>query len=62
MNFSYFHQKWMSEDFRQERKWKITAAATLARAVVEWHNIVDKTLISIKYKKPKKKIPLIVAR
>jgi len=30
-------QKWMRIDFREERKWKIAVAYTLALAVQEWH-------------------------
>ncbi|KAI0673029.1 hypothetical protein C8Q78DRAFT_1077330 [Trametes maxima] len=29
--------KWMRTDFREERKWKLAVAYSLAHAVVEWH-------------------------
>ncbi|KAI0647240.1 hypothetical protein C8Q79DRAFT_1047538 [Trametes meyenii] len=29
--------KWMRTDFREERRWKLAVAYTLAHAVVEWH-------------------------
>lgn len=32
-----FWQKWMRIDFREERRWKMALAHTLATAVMEWH-------------------------
>ncbi|KAJ3070177.1 chromatin modification- protein VID21 [Podochytrium sp. JEL0797] len=50
--------KWMSEDFRQERKWKIGMAYTLAQWVLEWHRAVDKSVVCIK-PKPKLAKPIV---
>jgi HSA len=35
----------MSEDFRQERRWKIATAYLLAKWVKEWHEAVDKAAL-----------------
>ncbi|KAI8615929.1 hypothetical protein BC830DRAFT_245170 [Chytriomyces sp. MP71] len=40
--------RWMSEDFREERKWKMGMASLCARWVVEWHSVTDKSLLCIK--------------
>ncbi|KAJ3039765.1 chromatin modification- protein VID21 [Rhizophlyctis rosea] len=39
--------KWLREDFRQERRWKIAAAYTMAQWVMEWHQAADKSTVCI---------------
>lgn len=34
---NFMQQKWMRIDFREERRWKMALAYTLATAVMEWH-------------------------
>ena len=41
----YSCKEWMSEDFRQERRWKIANAYNLAKWVKEWHDAVDKAAL-----------------
>ncbi|TPX77461.1 hypothetical protein CcCBS67573_g01271 [Chytriomyces confervae] len=40
--------KWMSEDFRQERKWKVVMASRIVRWVMDWHSAEDKSVLCIK--------------
>ncbi|TPX41319.1 hypothetical protein SeLEV6574_g06157 [Synchytrium endobioticum] len=39
--------RWMSQDFRQERKWKIAMCFKVARDVMEWHNAEDKSTVCV---------------
>ncbi|KAF7793082.1 hypothetical protein EIP86_004189 [Pleurotus ostreatoroseus] len=50
--------KWMRTDFREERKWKLALAHTLARAVMDWHAAGSKAErerlgICLNWKKPR---------
>ena len=38
----------MSEDFRQERRWKVAAAYNISRWVLEWHATTDKSLVCVR--------------
>ncbi|KAI8917638.1 HSA-domain-containing protein [Powellomyces hirtus] len=40
--------KWMRIDFRQERRWKIAQAYTIAHWVMEWHASSDKSSLCLK--------------
>ncbi|KAH9276986.1 hypothetical protein BASA83_000501 [Batrachochytrium salamandrivorans] len=40
--------KWVYMDFRQERKWKLATAYTMAQWVLEWHQAVDKSTLCVK--------------
>ncbi|KAI8900685.1 hypothetical protein BC833DRAFT_247538 [Globomyces pollinis-pini] len=42
--------QWLSEDFRQEKKWKIVAAHNMANWVMDWHKSIDKSTVCIKYR------------
>lgn len=51
-------QKWMRIDFREERRWKLALAYTLAQAVVDWHAAGSKEErerlgICLNWKKPR---------
>ncbi|KAJ3131087.1 chromatin modification- protein VID21 [Physocladia obscura] len=39
--------KWMSEDFREERRWKIGMSYTIAQWVMDWHTATDKSSLCI---------------
>ena len=38
----------MSEDFRQERRWKVAAAYNVSRWILEWHATTDKSLVCVR--------------
>lgn len=42
--------KWMRTDYKEERKWKMANAYMLAQAVMEWHQVPDKSSVCIKPK------------
>lgn len=42
--------KWMRTDYKEERKWKMANAYMLAQAVMEWHQVPDKSSVCIKLK------------
>ncbi|KAI9204213.1 uncharacterized protein BJ171DRAFT_582192 [Polychytrium aggregatum] len=44
--------KWLREDFRQERKWKIAAARQLSLWIMEWHGSSDRSALCIKARPP----------
>ncbi|TPX30930.1 hypothetical protein SmJEL517_g05598 [Synchytrium microbalum] len=39
--------KWLGQDFREERKWKIAMCFKLARWVLEWHAAEDKSTVCV---------------
>jgi hypothetical protein len=41
-------QQWLREDFIQEKRWKVAAAFTVSRWVMEWHNATDKAALCVK--------------
>ncbi|ORY47738.1 hypothetical protein BCR33DRAFT_77771 [Rhizoclosmatium globosum] len=47
--------KWMSEDFREERRWKVGMAYTMAKWVMDWHNAPDKSVLCVDRKKARLK-------
>ncbi|KAJ3391094.1 chromatin modification- protein VID21 [Lobulomyces angularis] len=51
-DFLLDEMKWLSEDFKQERKWKIAAAYNISRSVMEYHNASDKSIHCVKVKPP----------
>ncbi|KAJ3343713.1 chromatin modification- protein VID21 [Gonapodya sp. JEL0774] len=47
-DFLLEEMKWMQQDFKQERRWKIAAAYTLSRAVLEFHSApVSKSRVTV---------------
>lgn len=42
----------MRTDFKEERKWKIANAHMLSKAIMEWHNTKDKSIVCIKTREP----------
>ncbi|KAI9007728.1 hypothetical protein DFJ74DRAFT_646359 [Hyaloraphidium curvatum] len=47
-DFLLDEMQWLREDFRQERRWKIAAAFTVSRWIMEWHNAPDKSVLCVK--------------
>ena len=41
------HQAWLSEDFRQERRWKVALAARLSMEVAAYFAVADKAALCI---------------
>lgn len=39
--------KWMRTDFKEERKWKMANAYVMAQAVMEWHQVEDKSTVCV---------------
>lgn len=39
--------KWMRTDFKEERKWKVASAYMIGRAVMEWHQASDKSIVCV---------------
>lgn len=44
--------KWMRTDFKEERKWKVATAYQLAREIVRWHLVEDKSEVCVKTREP----------
>lgn len=44
---------WLSEDFKEEKKWKKALAYKLAHWVYEWHQSDDKQSLCVKVKRDK---------
>lgn len=40
--------KWLRIDFKEERKWKMANAYMMAQAVMEWHQVEDKSTVCVK--------------
>jgi hypothetical protein len=38
----------MRTDFKEEKKWKISIAYKISRAIMEWHEATDKSSVCIK--------------
>jgi hypothetical protein len=37
----------MQVDFKEERKWKMAMAYIVSRAVMEWHQVEDKSTVCV---------------
>jgi hypothetical protein len=42
----------MRTDFKEERKWKIANAYMISKAIMEWHETIDKSSVCIKVREP----------
>ncbi|KAJ3351077.1 chromatin modification- protein VID21 [Entophlyctis luteolus] len=49
--------EWMSEDFRQERRWKIAMARVVAGWIMDWHASADKSLLCVRVRAHSTEIP-----